>query len=144
MTRTYAMPRVVGAYRETHMPTKELAALCVVGDAVIAKACKTGRVAAIKVGRQWLIPRLDAQVYAAAYIQHNNGETWTPRVERTKRAWRPTNPTKPTTIWLEVPPEMLRAIDAERERRYRETGVRKGNMRANIIFEAIERMLGAR
>lgn len=142
MTKTYAMPRVVAAHKETHMTTKELAALCVVGENVITKACLRGRLPAVKIGRQWLIPRLDAQLFAQRYVKYNSGETWDPDVARRERPYRATNPTKRQVVCLELPGHLLRAIDAERERRYRETGVRRGNFRSNIIFEAIERMLG--
>jgi hypothetical protein len=138
----YQPERVVRELAATHMTARELAAMCYVAENTIRKFCRHGRVASVRHGRSWLIPRLDGQLFAAAYLQHH-GETWAPNVERAERAWRPTNPTKPTTIQLEVPPEMLRAIDAERERRYRDTGRKRGNMRANIICEAVERWLVA-
>lgn len=142
MTRKRALEHAIVATRETHMTTEELAALCVVSRNTVAEACRLGKLKAFRHGRSWLIPRLDGQLYAEAYMRENSGQTWEPQVERQKRGYRETNPTRAYALKVEFPPRVLRLIDAERERRYRETGKRKGNMRSNIIFEAIERMLG--
>lgn len=133
--------RIVREWKETHMTCAELADLCVVGPNSIREACQSGKVQAVKHGRSWLIPRLDGLVYARAYLKQNTGETWTPVVERKVRAFRPTNPTRPQSIKLDMPAHLLAAIDAERERRFKLTGRRQGNKRSNLIFEAIERWL---
>ena len=139
MSRTYQTDRIVVEHRATHMTAQELANLCHVNGNVIRKACQLGKVQAVRAGRLWLIPRLDGQLFAAAYLKENSGETWTPKVKPLpKRVWV-TNPQAPQGIKVELSPAILGAIDTERMRRYNETGRR--NSRTAIIVEALEAYL---
>ena len=123
------------------MTAQELADLCHVNGNVIRTACRLGKVKALWAGRLWLIPRLDGKLFAAAYLKENSGETFTPKVKvLEKRPWQ-TNPQTEQSLKVELPGTILCALDAERMRRYNETGRRLGNSRTAIIIEAIEAYL---
>jgi len=139
MTNAYQQRRAIRDRRETHMTATDLAALCHVQPNVIRKACRLGKVKAIYTGRMWLIPRLDARLFADAYIKQNSGETWEPKVKPLdKRPWK-TNPQAEQSLKVELVPEYLTAIDDYRHAVLAATGRRQS--RAAVIREALEQML---
>lgn len=139
MTNAYQQRRFFKDHKETHMTVVELAELCHVSPNAIRKACQLGKVKAISAGRMWLIPRLDGQVYAAAYIKENSGETWAPKVKPLdKRAWQ-TNPQSEQSIRVELAAEYLTAIDDYRRAVLAASGRRIS--RTAVIREALVRML---
>jgi hypothetical protein len=141
MTNAYQQRRFFKDHKETHMTVVELAALCHVNPNAIRKACQLGKVQAIYAGRMWLIPRLDARVYADAYIKQNSGETWTPKVKPLdKRVWQ-TNPHAEQSLKAELSAEHLTAIDDYRREHYERHDRRIS--RTAVIREALERMLFA-
>lgn len=127
-----------------YMTVNELAEKCVVSIETIGKACREGRVKAIKRGKSWFIPRLDGELFAQAYVKHNNGSTWEPDVLRKTREFRDTAPTGSQSLKLTIPGRTLRLIDAERKRRISQGGKinPRTNLRTSIIIEAIDRWLG--
>lgn len=139
MTSIYYQRRTVREMQATHMTVRELAALCHVGGNTISKACKLGKVRAVSVGRMWMIPRLDGQLFADAYIRQNAGEQLTPKVKPlSKRVWD-TDPQTDQSIRVELPPRLIRAIDHRRALVFSESGRRQS--RTSVIREALQRML---
>lgn len=139
MTRTFER-RTRREMAETHMTVRELAALCHVGGNTISKACRTGKVRAVNIGQMWMIPRLDGQLFADAYVRQNSGETWTPKVRPLEKRISHPNPQTDQGIRVELPPRLLRAIDHRRALVFSESGRRQS--RTSVIREALERMLG--
>lgn len=125
---------------ETHMTVRELAALCHVGGNTISKACKLGKVQAVSIGRMWMIPRLDAQLFADAYIRANAGETFAPKAKPLDKRVSDTNPVQEQALKLELPGHLVRAIDNRRRLVFSESGRRIG--RTAVIREALEQMMG--
>lgn len=142
MTNAYQQRRAIRDRRETHMTATDLAALCHVQPNVIRKACRLGKVKAIYTGRMWLIPRLDARLFADAYIKQNSGETWTPRVKPLDKRVSQTNPQADQCLKVELAATYITAIDDYRRSVLAAEGWRIS--RAAVIREALERMLFAR
>lgn len=140
MTRTYQTDRIVVDHKETHMTAQELADLCHVQGRVIRKACQEGKVRAFRAGRLWLIPRLDGQLFAAAYLKANSGVTWEPKVAHADRGHFNNNPQRTQKLQFELEPEMLRAIDCYRLTIRDTTGRKIG--RTEVLRQALTQFLG--